>query len=163
MSKPFHLAFRTEYPGRMLSLPTGLKVGLPLQGGQQTQNHFHPFMGIWDTGASNSVITENVMKRLSLKPVDMITVSGVNSKELRPVCFVNIILPNNVLITSRRVTVCNLNSPGIDLLIGMDIITLGDFCITNLNGITHFSFAIPSFPNRTDMLEKAEKVNGHKK
>ena len=33
---------------------------------------------------------------------------------------------------------------GIDFLIGMDIITLGDFSVTNLNGKTTFSFRYPS-------------------
>jgi len=33
---------------------------------------------------------------------------------------------------------------GGDILIGMDIITLGDFVITNLNGKTKVSFRIPS-------------------
>lgn len=34
--------------------------------------------------------------------------------------------------------------PGIDMLIGMDIITLGDFALTHKNNGTVFSFQIPS-------------------
>jgi hypothetical protein len=33
---------------------------------------------------------------------------------------------------------------GADILIGMDIMNQGDFAVTNLNGITRFSFRIPS-------------------
>ena len=31
-----------------------------------------------------------------------------------------------------------------DMLIGMDVITLGDFAVTNLNGKTMYSFRMPS-------------------
>ena len=34
--------------------------------------------------------------------------------------------------------------PGLDVVIGMDIITRGDFAVTNLDGKTTFSFRIPS-------------------
>jgi hypothetical protein len=47
----------------------------------------------------------------------------------------------------------------IDLLIGMDIILLGDFSISNCGGKTLFSFAIPPFENKTDLYEKALAVN----
>ena len=32
-----------------------------------------------------------------------------------------------------------------DIIIGMDIISKGDFAVSNLNGKTSFSFRIPSF------------------
>ncbi len=37
-----------------------------------------------------------------------------------------------------------IGNQGIDLLIGMDIIGLGDFAVTNLNGVTQFTFRLPS-------------------
>lgn len=46
-----------------------------------------------------------------------------------------------------------------DILIGMDIIKFGDFAISNGGGQTLFSFAIPPFENKTDLLEKANKTN----
>jgi hypothetical protein len=33
---------------------------------------------------------------------------------------------------------------GCDMLIGMDVINLGDFAVTNYNGRTMFSFRMPS-------------------
>lgn len=163
MSKQLHLAFRVEYDGIAISLPTRLEVGLPLPQEMHNENRFLSFTGIWDTGATHSVITDKVMKALNLSPVDMVPVSGVNSREIRPVCLVNIVLPNHIILPARRVTVCNLNSTNYDLLIGMDIISLGDFSISNRDGLTHFTFAMPSFQNRTDLLDKANAVNGHKK
>jgi hypothetical protein len=37
-----------------------------------------------------------------------------------------------------------IGNQGIDVLIGMDIISLGDFAISNFDGKTQFSFRIPS-------------------
>jgi hypothetical protein len=54
--------------------------------------------------------------------------------------------------------VCNLVKD-VDLLIGMDIILLGDFSISNGDGKTLFSFAIPPFENKTDYYEKAIAVS----
>lgn len=42
---------------------------------------------------------------------------------------------------------------GIDVLIGMDVISKGDFAISNYNGKTQFSFRIPS---QNDVDYKAE-------
>lgn len=45
------------------------------------------------------------------------------------------------------------------MLIGMDVIVLGDFTVQNYNGKTHYSFSLPPFDNKYDMLEKANQIN----
>jgi hypothetical protein len=50
-------------------------------------------------------------------------------------------LPNQLL--SDRVTVSEIQ--GVDMLIGMDIIQLGDFSISNFEKKTVFTFAIPPY------------------
>ena len=47
---------------------------------------------------------------------------------------------------------------GFDVLIGMDIITLGDFSITNVNGKTVFSFRIPSTETVDYVQQEKQKV-----
>lgn len=61
-------------------------------------------------------------RKFNLIPMDKTTVYGVNSQEEVNVYLVDIGLPNKVLIPGVVVMECNLNSPGIDILIGMDII-----------------------------------------
>jgi len=56
-----------------------------------------------------------------------------------------------------RFSVCDI--PGTDVLIGMDIIMIGDFAISNGNGKTLFSFAIPPFKNKVSYTEKADSIN----
>jgi len=55
---------------------------------------------------------------------------------------VNILLPNNIGFHALKVTEGILT--GIDVLIGMDIISKGDFAITSFHGNTKFSFNMPS-------------------
>jgi hypothetical protein len=43
--------------------------------------------------------------------------------------------------------------PGTDVLIGMDIISMGDFAITNARGKTIFSFVIPSLNKKISFIE----------
>ena len=101
------------------------------------------FQGIWDTGATASVITEDVVQRCGLKPTGMTQVHGVHGTELTETFLVNIQLPNGVHFKNVRVSKGKL-AGGAHALIGMDIITTGDFCITNKGGITTFTFRHPS-------------------
>ena len=57
-----------------------------------------------------------------------------------------------------RIWVCNL-VPNTDILIGMDIIGRGDFAISNADGKTLFTFAVPPFEDKTDLYEKANLSN----
>ena len=117
---------------------------------------------IWDTGATNSVITSKVFNFLQLPAIDEVTVSGVSSINHKAILTIaNLLLPNKVAVPSVRFTVDEIGNT--DVLIGMDIISKGDFAVSNGNGHTEFSFAIPAFENSTDLLEKAKKVNERNK
>ena len=75
-------------------------------------------------------------------------------KTLAEMIKVCIKLPNMVDVNNTNVAVCNLVKD-IDLLIGMDIIKLGDFSISNGAGKTLFTFAAPPFEEKTDLYEPA--------
>lgn len=45
-----------------------------------------------------------------------------------------------------------------DVLIGMDIITIGDFTITKENNCTVFSFRYPSSPKHIDFVADLNKI-----
>ncbi|MCL2101130.1 MAG: retroviral-like aspartic protease family protein [Fibromonadales bacterium] len=100
------------------------------------------FTAIWDTGATNSVISEKVVYSLDLEPTGKEIVYHANGKSLVNTHGVNILLPNDVVFTTLKVTEGILS--GIDVLIGMDIILKGDFAISSFCGKTKFSFQIPS-------------------
>lgn len=105
---------------------------------------FIQFNAIWDTGATSTCITSNVVKTLGLKPFGKRDVVGIGKKqEDANMYFVNAILRNNLIVTSLEVVEVE-NISGADVLIGMNLITIGDFTITNYNNKTVFSFQTPS-------------------
>ena len=108
------------------------------------QNNIHGkrYVAIWDTGATNSVISEKVVAELGLHEMTFTQVNHAGGQEIVPVYKVNIGLPNNVTFAQMKVTKGKL--AGADVLIGMDIITKGDFSVTNVGGKTTFSFRVPS-------------------
>lgn len=100
------------------------------------------FTAIWDTGATNTVISQKVVDNCGLQPIGIALVHGVHSSEQAETYLVNVRLPNTVAFANVQVTKGKL--VGADALIGMDIIRSGDFAITNINGKTVMSFRIPS-------------------
>jgi hypothetical protein len=98
---------------------------------------------IWDTGASGSVVSMGVALKMGLQPVSHIPVATANGKFSAPVFICDIYLPSGVVVPTVEITGGKLGDD-LDMLIGMDVITLGDFTITNLGGDTWFTFRIPS-------------------
>lgn len=83
----------------------------------------------------------------------MTTVHGVHGpKHDVETYLVGIWLPNQVVFTQVRVTKAEAIL-GAEVLIGMDIIAMGDFSVTNFKGITKFSYRTPSM-NHIDYVEE---------
>jgi predicted aspartyl protease len=107
-------------------------------------NNSHETRGIWDTGASNTVITQEVVDKLNLKSTGITYVNTASERNKRSETFtINIGLKDDLIIQGVNATVGVLVD-GIDCLIGMDIICMGDFSITNHKENTCMSFRIPS-------------------
>lgn len=101
-------------------------------------------VALWDTGATLCCVSENVIKQLSLVATGKARVSTPSSEdELVDTYLVDLLLPNDILVKDVVVAQSKIGAQGIGLLVGMDIITRGDFLITN-NGETVFSFRMPS-------------------
>ena len=98
----------------------------------------------WDTGATNTCISEEIVKKYNLVPLSMAksrTPSGVLETFIYNI---DIVINNEVMFQNWNVMGSKIGAQGIDILIGMDIISKGDFAISNFNGKTQFSFRIPS-------------------
>jgi len=98
---------------------------------------------LWDTGATCSVISNTIAKRILLKKICYAEMRHANGIERVPVFVTGIKLPNRVIIPELTVLSCK-PIHEFDLIIGMDIIAKGDFAITGKNGNTKFSFRMPS-------------------
>lgn len=101
------------------------------------------YTALWDTGSSMTVISDSLATELRLAKAGTIDAETAGGNFKANKYIISISLPNrlnieNVMIASGKL------GPDIDILIGMDIITLGDFAITNYNNKTVFSFRFPS-------------------
>lgn len=143
---PPQRAFTNRYTGRarVLQTPVGIFAPLPPEEFKEKQPVVRACIAVWDTGATGTVITKAVADALGLKPIGVIEVFHTQGRGLTNEYLVNVALPNNVIVGGVRVTEGVLQ--GCDVLIGMDIISMGDFAVTNAtaHGGTTLSFCIPS-------------------
>ena len=142
MPRPSHV-FTLRHAGCVHVLRTRCEVGEGYDSTKlQGPPSWSPFTAIWDTGATGCVITDAVVQQCNLAPIGMTIVHGISGPENAEVYVASLRLPNSVAFPSVEVTKGKL--PGADILIGMNVITTGDFSVTNLNGNTVFSFRFPS-------------------
>lgn len=153
----YHHAFRVEYKGLSGILFTDIGVSEIKRPKKKTDFKF--YKAVWDTGATNTVISPRIAKDLNLKPVDKTVVNAVNGKHIVNRYLIRTLsLPNRVAFEDLTVTEGTMGG-NIDILIGMDLITKGDFHLSHYGGKTIFSFALPPHKNIIDLLEKTNKVN----
>jgi hypothetical protein len=116
---------------------------------------------LWDTGAVMTCIKPSLWNRLKLRQsalVESITMSGIGGNIEADGTLVSIWLTPNFVIELCPVYMADF--PGTEeLLIGMDIIGMGDFAVCNADGKTSFSFAVPPFPDRINLADKADTLN----
>lgn len=101
------------------------------------------YVAIWDTGATNSVVTRKVVEECGLIPTGVVEVNLAGGSDERNTYFVAIGLPNGVMFPQVKVTDAETLVGG-DVLIGMDIIGQGDFAVSHGDGKTTFTFRYPS-------------------
>jgi len=115
---------------------------------------------LWDTGAVSTLIKPALWDRLKLRPLEnsRTRFAGVGGPVEADVSFINLFLTPELMIECCPVYAADF--PGNEeLLIGMDIIGMGDFAVCNTGGKTSFSFAMPPFPDRVNFADKAEAAN----
>jgi predicted aspartyl protease len=108
---------------------------------------------LWDTGATNSGISSAMAKRLGLLPIRRAEVEGANGLFTANVYILDITLPN--MVSVHNVQVREFVSAGdSDVILGMDIITCGDFAVSNYERKTVVSFRVPSQKPPIDFRQK---------
>jgi predicted aspartyl protease len=151
-------AFTTVYNGVSRKLVNDVGLSIPFDPNLNTPEPTITVRAIWDTGATMTVLTKKIVRQLNLTPTGKVTVRNTSVEQLRDTYIVNLYLPNKVMIPNVRVTDCEDILGDAELLLGMDIITLGDFAITNFQGKTVLSFIIPS-KKKIDYVEEINISN----
>ncbi len=147
-------ALSINYDGVTNCIVTDVEITNPFTGEKTGAS------GIWDTGATNSAITEKMARQLNLVPISKCDVMGVHGINTVNIYTVIVSLNNKQITVNINVTEAKKLSANDDIgmLIGMDIITMGDFCVTNTDGKTSMSFIRPS-QKRIDFVEDINKYN----
>ena len=100
----------------------------------------HKHIAVWDTGATITGISENIVDKYHLLPLSTSSTSTPGGEIESPVYVIDLVLPGKIMNTT--VLARGLHLTDCDLLIGMDIISLGDFSISNRDGKTKFTFQV---------------------
>lgn len=97
---------------------------------------------VWDTGATNTVISPDVVEALGLKPTGKSSISAYGGIVETCTYKIDLCFENGYRI--QNLEVMSGDYSDYDVLIGMDVITQGDFCISTLEGKTSFCFRMPA-------------------
>lgn len=141
MSHPLTL----QFGGRVLEIATEAKISKAYDETRMPGIPHPPYescKAVWDTGAMSTVITPTMATKLGLKSLGFVKMQHANGVSLVNTYMINLLLPNKIEVHSLYVMEGAMTDT--DMLIGMDIITLCDFAITNKDGKTTFSFDVPS-------------------
>lgn len=100
--------------------------------------------GLWDTGGRVSTISQSVIESIGLMPDKKMsyrvqTTTGVHFSAVYPI----VLMFDDVGLGCSAMS-CEKIIDEVDIIIGMDIITKGDFSITNANGRTEMIFRLPT-------------------
>lgn len=98
---------------------------------------------IWDTGAENCHIDRIIAKRLGLIAIQKAISSGFHGTKEVNAYSLKIALSDEPVLLSSFALEYEENLNGSGFIIGMNIIRLGDFLVTNHEGRTMMSFKIP--------------------
>ena len=136
--------YTQTYPKPALCISTRCKISEPYDASLDLGEH-PPYLelnAIWDTGAMRSTISTKIAKKLQLVPLGQTRVCHADGESICNYFVVNLLLPNRIEIKMMMVNDGKLTDT--DMLIGMDVISLCDFTITNPGPMTKFSFQVPS-------------------
>ena len=124
------------------------------------RNEHIEIISLWDTGATITAIKPSLKDKLKLRLIEdkHSAIVGGLGRPVKANCTITTlyITPNFVLeFCPTYVLDLSIN---VDMVIGMDIINMGDFYIDNTNNETSFTFVVPPIPRKIDLIEIAERV-----
>jgi hypothetical protein len=113
------------------------------------------YNAIWDTGATTTAISQRIVDELKLPVVSRGSTNTAGGAIPTTGHLIDIWLPNRFVVSNCVASCVNLKILGVDALIGMDVISQGDFSVSNFNGKTIMSFRMPSLED-VDYVKQGE-------
>lgn len=103
-----------------------------------------PIKALWDTGSSESVISSNLVKKLSLRAIGSALLNGTSLSCKTKVYEIILLLEEKQRISLQVTESPQIGGSGIDLLIGLDVISMCDFAISSDNENVCMTVRFPS-------------------
>jgi predicted aspartyl protease len=135
-------ALSQSYTGICNAIQSQIAVSLSPALEKHGKCNYKNFKGLWDTGATHTVISAKAVRLLRLIPVGKTRVWHAQGDTTVPTYYISVKLPGQIEISG--ITALKGKLSDVDVLIGMDIINRGDFIICNCDGKTTFRFRMPS-------------------
>ena len=95
---------------------------------------------MWDTGSQFTFLSSRIIEVLQLKPTGRMGLSGINGVSEADVYTVHVVLPSGDVVIN--VEALGSDYSDYDVIIGMDIIMLGEFHFDKVDSHSVFSFNI---------------------
>ena len=116
---------------------------------------------LWDTGATLTFMKPELRDKLKLSMVrteSSAVIAGVGGQLKADFTYASILISQNFIIEYCPIYV--LDFPvNADIVIGMNIINMGDFSVNNTNANTSFSFIMPPLFDRINYADIADVLN----
>ena len=115
-----------HFEGRVDQIETEISIRSRFD---EDENHYQSYDAIWDTGAMSSCLAPKIADEMKLQPIGFMFIRGVGGENImkRPVYLVDLKLSNGMII--KGVRIIGVEVGGGDVLVGMDVISRGDFAI----------------------------------
>lgn len=117
-----------------------------------------PVRALWDTGATGSVVTPKVAANLKIPPTGIVKMTHAGGTISCSTYVIHLALPNHTAIAGLTVSEMPDQPPDFDIIIGMDVIGIGDLSITHVDGRTCMSFRTPSLAENDFVKEWNRKA-----
>lgn len=125
-------SFTTSYEEKVLRLVNEVAI--------QFDGRTIPARAMWDTGANLSCLISSFARRIRIRQRGQVDVGGASGIVTTPRYIASIILPGGMLIDDIELAEVDFEYHDFDIIIGMDIISRGNFAVKNDGGKTSFSF-----------------------
>jgi hypothetical protein len=108
---------------------------------------------MWDTDSMGTCVSTRLARHLGLAPFRTTTLASLHGDSVTNVCFMDIVLPDEIVI--ENVMAMEIETQrDFDIIIGMNIIRLGDFSLCNDHGNTVMTFSLPSSNTPLDFVKQ---------
>lgn len=139
--KCFYLTLSSDRKMKEISTPISIACG----GGccDISSRPLHRCNAIWDTGATSSMISAEVARKLKLHRTGEVQISGVHGMKQTSTYMVDLLFANGFSIDGLNVSEAD-DGGGFDVLIGMDVIGRGRLLVDGLGDGCYIAFTFPA-------------------